>query len=837
MNRFVKCLCLAVGFAATLAGCTSPVTNDQPKTGNLIISAKSPGAARTIMPSDTDIAITTYVFSGTGPSGSGATIAETSQSSPSFSAPSIAVGAWSIIVNGKNAAGVLVASKTTTVMVPAGATANETVQLAQLTGTGTLIATVDWTGAKTSTGAAVSVDSVTGTLTPDGGSPLVITITGTQATITTTAPAGSYILAVNLAKDGQAIAAPVPESVVVYSTYTSSGPIALTDIDFSGVGFVAIPVLSLAASTYNAVQTLTMSTLTTGASIWYTTDGSIPTPTATGGTSSLYETGSSISITTSKTVKAIAYLKNWTYSPIASATYVLACAAPTFSVVAGTHAVAQTLTLSTTTAGATIYYTTDNSEPSSTSSVYSVAIDVGTSQTIKAFVYRAGWTSSAVTSAAYTIVGTVSAPTFSPSAGTYTSAQSVTLSPSTPGSSIYYTIDGSTPTDSSTAYTTGAIITVGATQTIRAIAYYGGAAPSVPVSAAYTINGIAALTVLAPPRLAITLSGVRAAWDTSLFSTMTVSSTVTSPVSSAVDSYAWYLDGSAIAGATASSVVLPGTPLQAGPHSLALLAKSGSTVFSTRSAFSVASGYFAMLPISTGSYTRSDGTSTVAVTLSAFKMSKYDITQSQYQSITGVNPSSYKANSDAAACPVEMVTWYDAVEFCNKLSDAQGKTPVYSITARIPATGYPITKATVSATWSNNGYRLPTEAQWEYAARAGTTTTAYWGNATDDATVGQNAWFTSNSGAKTHAVGQKLPNAFGLYDIMGNVWQYCWDLYDIYPVGALTDPTGPVTTADPKRVARGGAYMELVTRVTSAGRAQGDMALQTAYAGFRVVAP
>jgi formylglycine-generating enzyme required for sulfatase activity len=239
-----------------------------------------------------------------------------------------------------------------------------------------------------------------------------------------------------------------------------------------------------------------------------------------------------------------------------------------------------------------------------------------------------------------------------------------------------------------------------------------------------------------------------------------------------------------------------------------------------------------MLPIPAGSF--SNGTSTV--TLSAFKMSKYEVTQSLYQTITGTNPSYFSGNTDAATCPVEQVTWYDAVEFCNKLSLAEGLQTVYTINSRSPSSGYPILSASVSADWTKNGYRLPTEAQWEYAARAGTTTAYYWGSASDDATAGQYAWYTNNSSSKTHGVGQKLSNAFGLYDMAGNVWEWCWDWYDIYLSGAQTNPTGASSGA--YRIIRGnGWFYWTAIDLASARRGWGLPGNRFDYIGIRVVIP
>jgi formylglycine-generating enzyme required for sulfatase activity len=129
------------------------------------------------------------------------------------------------------------------------------------------------------------------------------------------------------------------------------------------------------------------------------------------------------------------------------------------------------------------------------------------------------------------------------------------------------------------------------------------------------------------------------------------------------------------------------------------------------------------------------------VSLPAFYLSKYPITQQQWQSVMGNNPSHFSGNPKH---PVENVTWHDCQSFCQKLSQLTGKT-----------------------------YRLPTEAEWEYACRAGTTTRYSFGD--DSSQLGNYAWYDSNSGNKTHPVGQKKPNAWGLHDMHGNVWEWCAD--------------------------------------------------------------
>jgi formylglycine-generating enzyme required for sulfatase activity len=217
-----------------------------------------------------------------------------------------------------------------------------------------------------------------------------------------------------------------------------------------------------------------------------------------------------------------------------------------------------------------------------------------------------------------------------------------------------------------------------------------------------------------------------------------------------------------------------------------------------------------------------------------FYMGKYTVTQSQYQAVTGTNPSGFKtapAGENAAKLPVEQVTWYDAVEFCNKLSQLEGLTPVYTISGRTPATGYPIKSATVTAVLSAAGYRLPTEAQWEYACRAGTSTVYNTGTSISNNT----GWYNANSMNTTHEVGKKSANARGLYDMHGNVWEWCGDWFGNYSSGTQTNPTG--VSSGLTRVTRGGSWYSSPQGVRSACRNGDTPSGQFANLGFRVVRP
>ena len=244
---------------------------------------------------------------------------------------------------------------------------------------------------------------------------------------------------------------------------------------------LSAPAFSLAAGTYTSAQTVSISDATSGATIYYTTNGTTPTA------SSTKYTGA-ITVPSTETLEAIAVETGYTNSPVATAAYTIdpVAATPSFSVAAGTYSSAQTVTISDATSGATIYYTTDGTTPTTSSTKYSGAITVASTQTLKAIAVASGYTNSAVATAAYTITSTLPTPTFSVAAGTYTSAQTVSISDATSGATIYYTTNGTTPTTSSTKYT-GAI-TVSSTMTLQAVAVLTGYTNSPVGVAAYTIT-------------------------------------------------------------------------------------------------------------------------------------------------------------------------------------------------------------------------------------------------------------------------------------------------------------------------------------------------------------
>ncbi|MCQ2611966.1 MAG: SUMF1/EgtB/PvdO family nonheme iron enzyme [Treponema sp.] len=331
---------------------------------------------------------------------------------------------------------------------------------------------------------------------------------------------------------------------------------------------------------------------------------------------------------------------------------------------------------------------------------------------------------------------TVATPAFSVSAGEIASGTKVIISCTTEGAKIYYTTDGSKPTASSTQYTAGINIT--AAVAIKAIAVKDGMNDSAVASASYTIK-----------------------------------------VSAAVSDF----------------VLIPAGKFQMGNDQ----------------------GYDSSKPVHT-------------VTISkGFYMCDHEVTQAEYQTVMGSNPSyfvgeqSHKKVVDGEVQgnrPVENVNWYMAIVYCNKRSIKEGLTPCYRINEKTNPDEWGTIPTSndknwhdVECNWNANGYRLPTEAEWEYAARAGDTTVdSYtWSGTNTESRLENYAWYESNSGSKTHEVKKKRENANRLYDMSGNVLEWCWDWWPekgCYSEAAATDPRGDDSSGF-SRVVRGGSCVSV----------------------------
>jgi len=199
------------------------------------------------------------------------------------------------------------------------------------------------------------------------------------------------------------------------------------------------------------------------------------------------------------------------------------------------------------------------------------------------------------------------------------------------------------------------------------------------------------------------------------------------------------------------------------------------------------------------------------VTVSLFYIATHPVTQAEYEKVMGENPSIFKG----AKLPVEQVDWFDAVDYCNKRSKQEGLTPAYTIT---------VSDNNRTVTWNReaNGYRLPTEAEWEYACRAGTVTPFSFGNSINTNLANYNGtnpydiYVTGEDRKKTTAVGSFAPNSWGLYDMHGNVFEWCWDWFGNYAGRNQEDPAGAVSGT--KRVLRGGSWMSSMPQIRSAFR-------------------
>jgi formylglycine-generating enzyme required for sulfatase activity len=187
----------------------------------------------------------------------------------------------------------------------------------------------------------------------------------------------------------------------------------------------------------------------------------------------------------------------------------------------------------------------------------------------------------------------------------------------------------------------------------------------------------------------------------------------------------------------------------------------------------------------------------------------YEVTQAQYEKVIGKNPSRFQGaivDNENADLPVENVSWDEAVKFCKKLSDL----PEEKKTGRV--------------------YRLPTEAEWEYACRAGSKTAYSFDD--EEGLLPEYGWFNRNSSDRTHTVGLLEPNAWGLYDMHGNVWEWCSDRHGEYPKGAVSDPTGPKVGSD--RVNRGGSWYNEAAYCRSAYRYWNAPVVRNYSLGFRL---
>ncbi len=218
------------------------------------------------------------------------------------------------------------------------------------------------------------------------------------------------------------------------------------------------------------------------------------------------------------------------------------------------------------------------------------------------------------------------------------------------------------------------------------------------------------------------------------------------------------------------------------------------------------------------------------ITLSSFKISQAPVTQKQYIAIMDANPSKLKGLD----FPVECVNWCEAIIYCNRLSVVHNLQPCYSIGTTTDLASFdfssPVWKR-ITCNFTANGFRLPTETEWEFAARGGVMQDHFKYAGSDD--INEVAWYGENSNITTHTIGTKKPNGLGLYDMCGNVAEWCWDYFtNELPSGAVTNPHGP--NVGTLHVKRGGSWLDDEQQCTIAYRSASAINGKSSNLGFRV---
>lgn len=488
-------------------------------------------------------------------------------------------------------------------------------------------------------------------------------------------------------------------------------------------------------------------------------------------------------------------------------------ATPTFSPDGGAYDSTKDVLISCTTSGAIIRYTIDNTEPTVSSQEYTGVLSILTNTTLKAKAFKSGWISSPTKTAAYTI-NSVLAPVMSPVGGSYTTPQYVSLFCANSDAQIRYTLDGSIPSETSAIYTSA--ILIAANTTVKARAYYQDRLPSPTTTEIYTMQ-------------------VSAPTFTPAGGTYQMQQNVSILCSTANTRIYYTTDGTEPL--ETSSLYTQPLSVMSNKVIKAKAYKSGWEPSATSSSLYMINVADQMVYVNAGTF--NNGSSNV--TLSSYYMGRCEVTQFEWLFIMGTNPSYYPQGTDLPTpdLPVESITWFEAIEYCNIRSVSEGYSPCYSYGAYGTNTSsWPIGWNTydgnhqnITCDWQANGYRLPTEMEWMFAARGGNYSMSYiysGSNIVDDA-----AWYSTNSGGITHLVGTKAANELDIYDMSGNVWEWCWDIFSPYPTTDQYNPSGAANGVS--RVIRGGCSQQDASNCTIARRFNFLPTIATNVAGFRVV--
>jgi sulfatase modifying factor 1 len=500
------------------------------------------------------------------------------------------------------------------------------------------------------------------------------------------------------------------------------------------------------------------------------------------------------------------------------------CASPTFSLSGGTYYEPQIVGILCSTSGADIRFTVDGTLPDRASQQYTHPLHISNNLTLRARAFMHNYRSSDVSTVYYNLIENMVTPVYSdPPGGTYQFPQSVSLGCSTEGATIYYSINNEDIEIDGHIYTEPLEINV--SSIINTVAKKEGMVDSFYEHIAFNINN---------PRVSTPLiSHESGAYTGPIYASLYCSDFGAT--------MRYTTDGSEPTAASA----LYTNPVEI-DESLTFKAKAykqyyseSQTAFATYIINPVANQmiYIQGGTFNMGGTINPDEQPIHPVTLSPYYINKFEITQGGWSNTMGrVLSKGAKTQNQ----PITGINFYDILVYCNKRSIAEDFTPVYTINnqtnpdmwGEIPGQDNS-TWNTVSCDWSANGYRLPTEAEWEYAARGATTTTNYtYAGSMDLFAAG---WWYYNSDNAIHYVGLKLSNGININDMSGNVWEWVWDWYSnsYYGISPADNPIGPA--GGTLRAIRGGCYSSMAVYCRVAGRMSKSPGPGSADLGFRLV--